>query len=141
MDSGKPVIGYWKIRGLGSNLRYQLKYSGVEYDLVEYQQGPAPDFSRATWLDKKFTLDLPFPNLPYIIHGDFKLTETMAIHKYFAEMYDQSLLGKNAADKARVTMFAMVVGALKMKVTGPCYMSGDKNEIIEVYKAGMPAIL
>ena len=62
-----------------------------------------------------------------MIHGDIKLTETMAIHKYFAEVYDQSLLGKNAMDKARVTMFAQVVSALKMKITMPCYMSGDKN--------------
>ena len=140
MDS-KPIIGYWKIRGLGANLRYQLKYSGVEYELQEYVQGPGPDFSRADWMDKKFTLGLPFPNLPYLIHGDFKLTETMAIHKYFAEMYDQALLGKNAVDKARVTMFAGVIGGLKMKVTMPCYVSGDKNEIIEAYKAGMPEIL
>ena len=34
--SQKPVIGYWKIRGLGANLRYQLKYSGVDFDMVEY---------------------------------------------------------------------------------------------------------
>lgn len=110
MDSGKPVLGYWKIRGLASNLRYQLHYMGVEYDLVEYQQGPAPDFSRADWMDKKFTLDLPFPNLPYLKHGDFKLTETMAIHEYLANVYDQSLMGKNAKDKARVQMFAQVIG-------------------------------
>ena len=28
-----------------------------------------------------------------------------------------------------------------MKTTMPCYVSGDKNEIIEAYKAGMPTIL
>ena len=60
----------------------------MEFDLVEYIVGPPPDYSGAEWTDKKFTLNLPFPNLPYIIHGDTKLTETMAIHEYLAEVYD-----------------------------------------------------
>ena len=33
----KPVLGYWKIRGLASNLRYQLAYQGIDYDMVEYE--------------------------------------------------------------------------------------------------------
>ena len=141
MDSGKPILGYWKIRGLVAGMRYQLKYCGVDYDCVEYQQGPAPDFSRQTWFDVKPTLGLPFPNLPYLIHGDFKLTESLAIHVYLAEVYDQSLLGKTAADRARVSMFAGVISGLKMKVTMPCYTTGEKADIITAYKAGMPAIL
>ena len=32
-----PILGYWKIRGLGANIRYQLAYLGVEYELVEYE--------------------------------------------------------------------------------------------------------
>lgn len=137
----KPTLGYWKIRGLAANVRYQLKYCGVDYDMVEYTQGPGPDFSRQEWLDKKFNLGLPFPNLPYLIHGDVKLTETLAIHKYLAEVYDQSLLGRNAIDKARVTMFAQVLVGLKGKITMPCYTTGEKNTIIEEYKKGLPAIL
>ena len=38
----KITIGYWKIRGLGANIRYQLIYSNVDYNLVEYEQGEAP---------------------------------------------------------------------------------------------------
>ena len=34
--SQKPTIGYWKIRGLAANIRYQLAYMGVDYDSVEY---------------------------------------------------------------------------------------------------------
>ena len=33
----KPVLGYWKIRGLAANLRYQLAYQGIDYDMVEYE--------------------------------------------------------------------------------------------------------
>ena len=66
----KPTLGYWKIRGLATQLRIQMAYQGVEYNMVEYEQGDGPDFSRAEWLDKKFTLGMDFPNLPYFVDGD-----------------------------------------------------------------------
>ena len=53
MEGGKPKLGYWKIRGLASNLRYQLAYQGVDYELVEYECGDAPDFDRSCWFDVK----------------------------------------------------------------------------------------
>merc|ERR1711957_185448 len=95
MDASKPTLGYWKIRGLASNIRYQLAYCGVEYNLVEYEQGDAPDFSREPWLEKKFNLGLAFPNLPYLVDGDFSMTETLPIHKYIAEKWRPELLGEN----------------------------------------------
>lgn len=80
LDKSKPILGYWKIRGLASNIRYQLIYCGVDFEMLEYEQGDAPDFSNQTWLDAKYKLGLKFPNLPFFIDGDFSLTETMAIH-------------------------------------------------------------
>jgi hypothetical protein len=32
----KPVLGYWKIRGLAAAIRYQLIYCGVDFDMQEY---------------------------------------------------------------------------------------------------------
>lgn len=82
MQSSPPKFGYWKIRGLAANIRYQLAYSKVEYEMVEYEQGGAEDgFSREPWTSKKFTLGLDLPNLPYWTDGDFKITETQAIHR------------------------------------------------------------
>ena len=37
-DSNKPTLGYWGIRGLGSNIRYQLKYCGVDYEMKDYTE-------------------------------------------------------------------------------------------------------
>ena len=93
MDAQKPILGYWKIRGLAANIRYQLSYCGVDWQDVEYEQGDGPEFSRESWMSVKYNLGFDFPNLPYFIDGDFKLTETMAIHKYIAEKWKPELLG------------------------------------------------
>ena len=37
MSDDKPILGYWKIRGLASQIRYQLAYLGIEYEMVEYE--------------------------------------------------------------------------------------------------------
>jgi hypothetical protein len=28
----KPILGYWKIRGLASGIRYQMAYQGIQFD-------------------------------------------------------------------------------------------------------------
>ena len=33
----KPTLGYWAIRGLGSQIRYQLVYLGVDYEEDSYE--------------------------------------------------------------------------------------------------------
>ena len=38
---------------------------------------PAPDFDKSCWFDNKFSLGFDFPNLPYFIDGDIKLTQVM----------------------------------------------------------------
>ena len=117
----KLTLGYWKIRGLAASIRYQLEYSGVDYDMKEYQQGNGPEFSRQDWLDEKQNLGLDFPNLPYLIDGSFKITETLAIHRYIAEKWNPELLGKTPEIRARVNQFAYVCHDLKMRCTMPCY--------------------
>ena len=49
-SAGKPILGYWKIRGLASQIRYELEYLGVEYEEKHYEQGGAPEFDRSAWL-------------------------------------------------------------------------------------------
>jgi len=78
--ANKPTIGYWKIRGLGAGIRYQLEYCKVDYHCEEYAQGPAPGYNKEEWLSKKFNLGMDFPNIPYFFDGDLKITETLAIH-------------------------------------------------------------
>ncbi len=51
-----------------------------------------------------------FPNLPWLTHEDFKLTETDAICRYLIEIsHEPELLGKNHQDQALVTSIYGVV--------------------------------
>lgn len=75
----KPVLGYWDIRGLAAAIRYQLIYQNV--DFVDYYHKHTEDIaSRQAWLENKNSYGLDFPNLPYFIDNDLRITEHMAIH-------------------------------------------------------------
>ena len=84
VEQKKLTIGYWKIRGLISPVKYILEYLGVAYNSVDYEQGDGPEFSRDCWMDVKNTLGLDFPNLPYLFDGDVKITESSAMMRYIA---------------------------------------------------------
>jgi glutathione S-transferase len=135
MEGTKLTIGYWKIRGLISPVKYILEYLGKEYNAVDYEQGDGPEFSRESWLQVKPNLGLDFPNLPYLLDGDVKITESSAMLRYIANKYgDQSFSGKNAKDKAIVDMMYGVVSDIKSAVGPHMYGTGDKNAVIEISK-------
>ena len=100
----KPILGYWNIRGLGSQIRYELVYLGIEFNEDKYEQGPAPKFDRAQWLAIKDSLELKFPNLPYFIDEQTRLTDPHAIMKFIANKYGPHLLGNSPAQIGQVEM-------------------------------------
>ena len=58
-------------------------------------------------------MGLEFPNLPYFIDGNLKMTETKAIHQYVADKWMPELLGSNPKERSKVVMLAGVIGDLK----------------------------
>lgn len=70
-----PVLGYWDIRCFASPIRNLLHYKEVEFVDKLYQIGPAPEFNIAEWTAVKPTLGLDFPNVPYYIDGEIKLSQ------------------------------------------------------------------
>ncbi|CAG2102924.1 unnamed protein product [Medioppia subpectinata] len=77
-----PILGYWDTRGRAQPIRYLLVYAGVEFTDKIYTKA-----EKSIWESEKNTLGLDFPNLPYYIDGDLKLTQSMAILRYVGQKY------------------------------------------------------
>ena len=70
------IIGYWNIRGLGHPVRNLAHYLGLKFEEKRYEKDE-------DWFEKdKKGLGIPFPNLPYIIDGTLKLSESKALMNY-----------------------------------------------------------
>lgn len=92
-------MGYWGIRGRGQVPRLLLAYTGANWTDKKY-------LSQDQWkgIGKDQTsLAIPFPNLPYLIHDDLKLSESKAIMHYIINISGKKeLLGKDIKDEAKV---------------------------------------
>ena len=87
-----PTLGYWDIRGLAEPIRYLLKYAGIQFNDKRYEFGEGTTLQeresiQKNWTPEKFTLGLDFPNLPYYIEGDVKITQSLAILRYLGRKY------------------------------------------------------
>ena len=59
--TGKPVLGYWRIRGLAQMTRLVLVQGGVEFEEVRYdlaEDEPWPGKPGSPWLQDKESLGL-----------------------------------------------------------------------------------
>ena len=136
-----PIIGYWSIRGLvlpyaGS----QLAYSGVKYETVAYN--PGVNYSNAEWLkvSTQNQQGFEFPNLPYLIDGPFKLTESLVIHMYAADKWNPELLGKDPVERARVNMVSSVIKDFKIIVTRPADYQVRDAKLMAIIDQELPKI-
>lgn len=120
-----PTFGYWNVRGLATPIRLLLHYAGVQYDEKLYKCGPPPDFDRSEWLKDKESLDIHFPNLPYYIDGNVKITQSSAIIRYLAKKY--GLMGKTDADQAIVDQLSEQVRDYHMDYARIVYNPDFKN--------------
>ncbi|CEM22076.1 unnamed protein product [Vitrella brassicaformis CCMP3155] len=107
----KVVLGYWDIRGLAQPCRLLLEYSNVPFEDKKYALEATPEggWSAKSWLDVKHTLGVEFSNLPYMIDGDVKISQTNAIMRHICRNYNPKLLGEGPHEMARVDMCADVV--------------------------------
>jgi len=125
-----PVLCYWDIRGLAQPIRMLLNYTGTEFEDRMLSCGPAPGFDKSCWFDNKFSFGLDFPNLPYYIDGDVKLTQSNAILRYIARKND--LVGKTDMEKAMVDMMADQSMDLRNGWVRLCY-NPDFSNIKDAY--------
>lgn len=135
--TSKPVIlGYWAgVRGIVEPIKYLLEYAGVPY---VYEACPfleermdSSEGAKAAWIEKRETLvkeGFLFPNLPYLIDGETKLTQSVAIIRYLARRHDLVVPDSDPAAVARLEMLEGQVNDLRWSLVYYCLE--DKYEAI-----------
>jgi len=123
-SGGEVTIGYWAIRGLAEPLRLLAEYSGVKYNQKKYT-------SYEDWVADKTSLGFDFPNLPYLIDGDKKVTESDAIAQYIVlKGGKKELLGKTDDDIVKLATVRGVFNDAKNAFMKIVY-SKDFNDQVE----------
>ncbi|XP_068819662.1 glutathione S-transferase Mu 1-like isoform X2 [Capricornis sumatraensis] len=115
------ILGYWDIRGLAHAIRLLLEYTDSNYEEKKYTMGDgnAPDYDRSQWLNEKSKLGLDFPNLPYLIDGTHKLTQSNAILRHIAHKYN--MCGETEEEKIRVDLLENQVMDVRLHMARICY--------------------
>jgi len=130
-----PTLGYWAIRGMAEPLRYLLHYTGTAFEDKQYTCGEGPAFCKDTWLNEKNNLGLEFPNLPYYIDGDLKITESAAIHGHIARKH--GLAGACEKDFIRLDVAAGIMRDLGKEMDMLVY-GADFETKKDAYIAALP---
>ncbi|XP_052492464.1 glutathione S-transferase Mu 1-like [Budorcas taxicolor] len=129
------ILGYWDIRGLAHAIRLLLEYTDSNYEEKKYTMGDAPDYDRSQWLNEKSKLGLDFPNLPYLIDGTHKLTQSNAILRHIARKYN--MCGETEEEKIRVDLLENQVMDVRLHMARICY-SPDFEKLKPGYLKEIP---
>ncbi|KAI2804435.1 Glutathione S-transferase Mu 3 [Blomia tropicalis] len=85
-ENGKPIVGYWNYRGSGQPIRHLLAHG--------------EDGLGSEWLEEKSSMDISFPNLPYYIDNDIRLSQSDTILRFLAQKYN--LAGETELERLRI---------------------------------------
>uniref|UniRef100_A0A5F4W227 Glutathione S-transferase n=1 Tax=Callithrix jacchus TaxID=9483 RepID=A0A5F4W227_CALJA len=132
------TLGYWDIRGLAHAIRLLLEYTDSSYEEKKYTMGDAPDYDRSQWLKEKFKLGLDFPNLPYLIDGAHKITQSNAILRYIARKHN--LCGETEEEKIWEDILENQLMDNRMQLARLCY-DPDFERLKLEYLEGLPEML
>jgi len=122
-------IGYWNIRGFVEPIHLILEYLELPYETKRYEYDQAEEWREQ---DKK-NLGLDFPNIPYLIEGDFKLSQSMAIMKYLGRKGGLYTPGSDQ-DYARMELLMDTLLDFRMKFSMLCYRPGFEENKEEYFK-------
>jgi len=132
-----PEVGYWNLRGYGQPIRLLLAHSGTEFvekrfnmslkkdndsDLSEWSSG----YDLSEWYNVKFSFGLDFPNCPYYIDGDVKLSQSFAIMKYLGRKHN--LVPKTEEEKIRVDLIEGEALDMRFNWSTLCYSAQEEFE-------------
>ncbi|XP_067387646.1 glutathione S-transferase Mu 1-like [Emydura macquarii macquarii] len=114
------ILGYWDVRGLSHAIRLLLEYTGTPFEDKQYSIiGEGPELDLSQWTNEKEKLGLDFPNLPYLIDGQTKLTQSNAILRYLARKH--KMAGESEEEMQRVDMLENQVMDFRLSFVKICY--------------------
>jgi glutathione S-transferase len=125
-----PVLGYWNIRSITQPIRLLLAYTNTAYEEKSYLYGDDPTDPRinSEWrLKHKNNLGLDFPNIPYYIDGDTKITQSGAILRYVARK--NNLVGTTSEEQTRVDLIEYELTDLRNAYTVVCYTPKPQYDV------------
>uniref|UniRef100_A0A3Q4G0U4 glutathione transferase n=1 Tax=Neolamprologus brichardi TaxID=32507 RepID=A0A3Q4G0U4_NEOBR len=104
---------------------YWTFYTGDKYEEKQYVCGEAPDYDKSQWTDVKFKLGMDFPNLPYLVDGNRKITQSNAIMRYIARKHN--MCGETEDEKIRVDVLENQAMDLRLAFIKLTYLNIDQK--------------
>ena len=126
-------LGYWAIRGLAQPIRVLLAYVEVPFSEVRLgidQDGTVIEDESADWVSHQSTLELPFPNLPYLIdasgRAQVRLTQSNAIMRYLARRFD--LYGDTPSEQGAIDVLQDEAYDFRNRIVKAAYTLGAEYQ-------------
>ncbi|XP_026533703.1 glutathione S-transferase Mu 1-like isoform X4 [Notechis scutatus] len=133
------TLGYWDIRGLAHTIRMLLEYTKTPYkDKYYVLGGKVPNMDMTDWTSVKEKLGLDFPNLPYLIDGDRKISQSNAILRYIARKHN--MCGETEEETIKIDMLENHLMDFRLGFAKLCY-SPDFEKLKPDYLELLPGKL
>jgi len=126
-------IHYWPIRGLVMPILSLCEYVGQKYTFVKVTDKQAYFGSKQAL----FESGMEYPNLPYLIDGETKIAETMAIMVYIAKKNGRVDLLPTTDDLSEWLMHFTAISDLNGSIIRPSYNAKTLEEFLEECKASI----
>jgi glutathione S-transferase len=126
------TLGYWGIRGLGQPIRFLLVSADVPFSEVRLgvlQDGTILHENKEgeDWSSVRSKLDMPFPNLPYLIDtsgaSPVSLSQSNAILRYLARRFD--FYGDSETDRIEIDILQEQAYDFRNDIVDTAYTLGE----------------
>jgi len=123
-----PEVGYWNLRGYAQSIRLLLAHTGTEFVEKRFNMSLTKDndYDLSEWYNVKYSFGLDFPNCPYYIDADVKLSQSFAIMKYLGRKHH--LVPKTEEEKIRVDLTEGEAMDMRFNWSTLCYSSPEEFE-------------
>jgi len=126
---------YWNLRGFGEAIVLMLEYLGVKYNYKRYTVANQPE-----WFEKdKASFQGDFANLPYLMDGDTRITESMAIMRCLGRKF-KNLYPVNEEEERKCDVAQGAVLDFRMIFTKLIY-GDDYDKQKDAFIEGLPDTL